>query len=202
MRRFFALLLVTPLVASCSDSVAPVAPSDSTLGLEVSPVEASQLGAWVVDESPLQDWTLEEWTAGQSAPESPLQVGAATDAVMFFGDPNAGSHFGPPGSHDQSFIARDKIVPGTVVIDVNQKVTFNMYPGHRVAIYKPGVRPEDIIVNPASFFVLDPTNRQAIQGIPVPSLYYKFTQPGRYLVICAITRHFVDAKMYGWVIVR
>ena len=37
--------------------------------------------------------------------------------------------------------------PGTVVIDAGQTVTFRVYPGHRVAIYKPGVRPEDVVLH-------------------------------------------------------
>jgi hypothetical protein len=29
-----------------------------------------------------------------------------------------------------------------------------------------------------------------------------FDQPGTYLVICAIVPHFVEAKMYAWVVVK
>lgn len=195
MRRIFALLLATPLLANCSDSVTPVAPSGPARTLEVSPVDV-----WA--ESPTDEWTLDEWTLGWSPlAESPLQSAPGTDAVMQFGNPDAGTVYSPPGAHDQSFHGKDRLIPGTVVIDAGQKVTFRMAPGHRVAIYKDGTRPEDIKVG-TGFFVLDPTNRQALQGVPVPELYYKFQKPGRYLVICAIRRHFVEANMYGWVIVR
>jgi plastocyanin len=198
MRRVFALLLATPLLASCSESATPVAPSGPALSLEEAPLQ-SPASPW---ESPAGDWTPEEWFAQAPLQASPLQSAPGSGAVMDFGNPPAGTVYFPPGSHDQSFHAKDRIIPGTVVIDAGQKVTFKMNPGHRVAIYKPGVRPEDIAINPASFFVLDPTNRQAIQGVPVPELYYIFDNPGRYLVICAITNHFVNANMYGWVIVR
>jgi len=197
MRRFLALLLVTPLLASCSDSVAPVAPRDAVPRLEESP-----LGEW---ESPPGGSPLGEWVLGEGVSplgESTLEVQGApsSGAEMLFGNTLAGTSY-PPGVHDQSFHGRDRVIPGTVVIDAGQKVTFRVNPGHRVAIYKPGTRPEDIAVGPG-FFVLDPTNRLALQAAPVPVLSLTFHNPGRYLVICAVTRHFVEANMYGWVIVR
>jgi plastocyanin len=197
MRRVFALLLVTPLLANCTDSATPVAPAGPTRTLEVSPADAG----WLFGESPV-DESFDAWLAGQStAEESPLQVAPGTGAVMAFGNPDAGTDY-PPQTHDESLHGKDRVIPGTVVIDAGQKVTFQVFPGHRVAIYKPGVRPEDIIVPPSGNFILDPTNRMAIQGAPVPSLSFTFHNPGRYLVICAVRRHFVVARMYGWVIVR
>jgi plastocyanin len=199
MRRVFALLLVTPLLANCSDSVTPVAPSEPSGPLHTL-VESPLDDAWT--ESPLDNWTLEEWTLGQSTlAESPLQVAPGTGALMEFGNPLAGSPF-PPGAHDRSFHGADRVVPGTVVIDAGQKVTFRVYPGHRVAIYKPGKRPEDVSANNPGPFVLDPTLRLALQAAPVPVISFTFFQPGRYLVICAVKSHFFVANMYGWVIVR
>lgn len=202
MRRIFALLLVTPFLANCSDSPTPVAPAAGpVLTLEEAPLQSPLSAGWE-SESPLDGWTLEEWLTQQQQPfdESPLQVAPGTGAMMYFGNPMAGTDY-PPGAHDQSFHGKDRVVPGTVVIDAGQKVTFRVFPGHRVAIYKPGTRPEDITVGTGPF-VLDPTNRLAIQGAPVPMLSATLHQPGRYLVICATTRHFVEANMYGWVIVR
>ncbi len=198
MRRVFPLLLLlTPLVASCSDSATPVAPRSPALSLDEAPVQSALPSEW---QSPLNDWTLEDWLAQQPLEASPLQAAPEPGALMVFGNPRAGTDY-PPQTHDQSLHGRDKVIPGTVVINAGEKVTFGVYPGHRVAIYKDGVQPEDIVVGPGPF-VLDPANRIAIQGAPVPSLSWTFHQPGRYLVICAITRHFVVAKMYGWVIVR
>ncbi|HEX2208175.1 MAG TPA: hypothetical protein VHG93_10875 [Longimicrobium sp.] len=165
MRRVFALLLVTPLLANCSDSATAVAPSGAVV----------------------------------AHGESPLQS-AHSSAVMVFGNPKAGTNY-PPGSHDQSLHGKDRIIPGTVVISAGETVTFQVNPGHRVAVYDDGTRPEDIKANPGPF-VLDPTNRLALQPAPTPTYTFTFTEPGRYLVICAISRHFFVANMYGWVIVR
>lgn len=205
MRRVLALLLATPLLASCSDpdSATPVAPSGPVHTLAESPLGGwteSPLDGWT--ESPFDGWTLEEWLAQQQQPfeESPLQGAPGIGELMEFGNPLAGTDY-PPQVHDQSLHGKDRVVPATVVIDAGHKVTFRVYPGHRVAIYKPGTQPEDIKVGSGPF-VLDPTNRIALQSAPVPTLAYPFLQPGRYLVICAATRHFVVAKMYGWIIVR
>jgi len=201
MRRFFALLLVTPLLASCSDAVTPVAPSGPVRTLDVSPLGESSLSpGWT--ESALDNWTPDAWTlAASQLAESPLQSAPGTGAVMLFGNPLAGTDY-PPGSHDQSFHGVDRIIPDAVVMDVGQTVTFQLYPGHRVAIYKPGVRPEDLVVPPGAFFVLDPTHRLALQAFPAPAISFTFAVPGRYLVICAISRHFLQSNMYGWIIVR
>ena len=209
MRRVFALLLLTPLLASCSDSVTPTAPTpsqppqallDETPLLGESPLDPG----WT--DSSLDSWTLDDWTAGSPAAESSVQAATAeplsapgTGAVMDFGNPDGGSPF--PSTHDESFHTRDKVYPATVVIDAGQAVTFRVFPGHRVAIYKPGKRPEDVAVGPG-IFILDPVLRQALQAAPVPQLSFTFVKPGRYLVICAVAPHFVFANMYGWVIVR
>jgi plastocyanin len=166
MRRVLALLVVTPLLANCSDSATPVAPPGAAL------------------------------TSEEVAPQ-----GVPSSAVMVFGNPDAGTDFLPPGSHDQSLHGKDRIIPGTVVIAAGGTVTFQVNPGHRVAVYDDGTRPEDITVGPGAF-VLDPTNRLWLQPAPGPTFSFTFQQPGRYLVICAITRHFVVANMYGWVIVQ
>jgi plastocyanin len=190
MRRVFALLLVTPLLANCAESATPVAPA----GAALSEGAVSTEEAWPVEEN----W----WTPGDVLAEEEVSVMGApgTGEVMVFGNPDAGTNY-PPGLHDGSFHGKDRVIPGTVVIDAGQAVTFQVYPGHRVAIYNDGVRPEDIITNPNFLFVLDPTNRLVLQSNPGnPKLTFK--KPGRYLVICAFTRHFVQANMYGWVIVR
>ncbi|HET7232821.1 MAG TPA: hypothetical protein VFJ16_22615 [Longimicrobium sp.] len=202
MRRIFALLLVTPLLANCSESTTPVAPSGHGRTLVESPADdaatvATLDAGWA--ESQDDNWTLDEWLA-QPLGDMQVQSAPGAGAVMFFGDPKVGTDF-PPGVHDESYHGRDRVIPGTVVVNVGDKVTFRVFPGHRVAIYKPGTRPEDLVVGPGPF-VLDPTNRLALQAAPVPQLSIAIHKPGRYLVICAVTRHFVDANMYGWVIVR
>jgi plastocyanin len=196
MRRIFALLLLTPILASCADSEMPVAPAGAVL----SEGDVTTEAAWPVEEGmPTVDgWaTLEEVAA---ADEISVQVAPGTGATMEFGNPEAGTSF-PPGAHDASFHGRDRVIPGTVVIDRGQKVTFRVYPGHRVAIYKPGMRAQDILIGPGPFVLYSP-NRIALQAAPTPQLSWTFNQPGRYLVICAIASHFYGANMYGWVIVR
>jgi plastocyanin len=199
MRRVFPLfLLFTPLLASCSDSVTPVASPASAV---LSVGEVSTEADWPVEENwltPGDVFTLEddEETALRSADATK----AAKQAVMVFGNPDAGTNY-PPGAHDQSLHARDRIIPGTVVIDAGETVTFQVKPGHRVAIYNDGTRPEDITRNPGPF-VLDPTNRLFLQPGPKPQFTLKFVRPGKYLVLCAISSHFFNANMWGWLIVR
>jgi plastocyanin len=181
LRRILALLLVTPLLANCADSPTPLTPPEALHSNEVTPEEAE----WMVQQ--------EEDVSTQGAPNS--------SAVMALGNPDVGTGYSPGSGHDASWHANDRMRPGTVVIDAGESVTFQVYPGHRVAIYDDGTRPQDIVPNPGPF-VLDPVNRLAIQGAPTPTYSYTFNEPGRYLVICAIARHFFEANMYGWVIVR
>jgi plastocyanin len=193
MRRVFApllLLLLAPLLVNCSDSAMPVAPAGAVLSEGEVPLE------WeVVTDEP---WILED---GVVADEAITTLGApSSPELMVFGNPFAGTNY-PPGAHDASFHGKDRVIPGTVVIDAGQSVKFGVYAGHRVAIYKDGVRPEDITANNPGPFVLDGTNRLALQASPGNPVF-TFHNPGRYLVICAVKTHFFNANMYGWVIVR
>ena len=149
-----------------------------------------------------------------------------TDAVMQFGQADVGSPFPPGSEHDQSAHAKDNIVPRTVVIAVNGTVTFNVPPGvHQINIYKPGTEPEDVDTSMANLttlaaragcaappgvvnapIVISTGGANFEAAIPVPCLTpttrtYTFTQPGKYLVICAFLPHF-QVGMYGWVEVK
>jgi plastocyanin len=183
MRRVFALLLLAPLLVNCSDATTPVAAPGASLNESGVPAE------WDVPTE--EDVLTEEVSPLASTPSS---------AVMVLGNPDAGTPY-PPQTHDQSLHGKDRMIPGTVVIDAGGTVTFQVNRGHRVAIYDDGTRPQDIKPNPGPF-VLDPTNRLALQPGPTATYKYTFREPGRYLVICAISRHFFVANMYGWVIVR
>jgi plastocyanin len=160
-----------------------------------------------------------------SAPETPLGElpaayaagGIPEEAEVEFGiDEGAvGTNF-DPAVHDNSFHAFDKIRPGTVVIEAGGSVTFEIYPLHQPAVYAPGTRPEDIDTSetepipvlPALTRITDSTNRLALA--PDQTFTEKewttpegtFDEPGKYLVICATTVHFVGANMYMWVIVK
>ena len=143
-------------------------------------------------------------------------------AEVHFGT-EVGSPFPPPEQHDQSLHARDKIVPRTVVISAGGSITFEIYPFHQVAIYEAGTEPEDIEVGPGTlidanfpcppftipdFVIDDPDGRIARS----PSLECEemdwetpagvFDEPGRYLMICTTAPHFLEADMFGWIIVK
>ena len=138
-------------------------------------------------------------------------------ATMEYGNPEAGSPFRPASGHDRSGHGRDQINPRTLVVAAGTTVRFQVNPTHRVAVYDDGTQPEDIEVSPATLVTLggrprfgvdDPDGRLAIQpasafSFTTPSTFaYTFTEPGRYLVICGVTPHFVNFNMYGWVDVK
>jgi len=145
-----------------------------------------------------------------------IDGGLPMSATVAFGQPDTGSPFPPPSGHDQSSHAKDNLVPRTVVIGQGGTVTFDLSgPGravHQVAIYPDGTEPGDVdtaaLAPPpagcppvpliAGGNVLEPP--PCAGGSTSPS--YTFTEPGRYLVICTFLPHFVDAQMYGWVIVK
>jgi plastocyanin len=138
----------------------------------------------------------------------PAVVVAGPDgsATARFGNPNAGTVF-PPAEHDASFHAYDKINPRNVVISAGGSVDFEVFGFHQVAIYEPGVTPDDIDVPPfppeSNIFIDDATDRLFL-GAPTASVTSPpgtFATPGKYLMICNVTPHFAFAKMYGWVTV-
>jgi hypothetical protein len=200
MRRVFPLLLLTltPFLANCADSATPVAPSGAVLSEGAMPTEGEPTEA---------DWATEEnwWTPGDmlALPDeemSVMSVNASEPNVMTLGNLNVGSPF--PASHDESLRAEDRFIPGTAVIDAGESLTFKGVFQHRMAIYAPGVRPQDILNTNPGAFVLYPVGRLFIQPSPAQQITLKFLTPGRYLVICAIKTHFFTRNMYGWVIVR
>lgn len=122
-----------------------------------------------------------------------------------------------PANHDRSYHAKDKLVPRTVTIAAGGTIHYEIMPFHQIGIYEPGTQPEDInlaltedltvpIFNP-DFIINDPDDRLALSPFMLAETTWTspsgtFDKPGRYLVICTITPHFVNADMYGWVIVK
>lgn len=160
--------------------------------------------------------------AGPAEPEPQLsrsvaQGGTGTASAMVqFGDHEAGSPF-PPAEHDRSFHAKDKMVPRTVTIDRDGSVTFEIGPLHQVAIFEPGTEPSDIDATQTEPVGILPPPLERITfddgqvaRSPGPTTSHMdwttpagtFEQAGRYLVICTINLHFLEAEMYGWIIVR
>ncbi len=133
-------------------------------------------------------------------------AGVPSSATVLFGRTDVGSPF-LPGAHDQSFHAKVKVFPRTVVIAAGGTVTFEMANNHSVAIYDAGTELEDIDVTQlAGNLIDDATNRLANSALSVgPATFTSpagtFDTPGRYLVICRVLPHFVVANMYAWVIV-
>lgn len=154
---------------------------------------------------------------------SAAQAATPSTATIVFGANSHGSPFGPAEGHDASYNAKDNLIPRTVVIARGGSVTFEVGAMHQVAVYEPGTEPDDITVSPATledvvpapgvvfpdFRINDPDSRivlgppQSFAPVqPWTTPAGTFDEPGRYLVICTTTPHFVSAKMYGWVIVR
>ena len=152
----------------------------------------------------------------------PAAAALGSTASIRFGINELGSPFPPQVGHDHSTNAADNLVPRTVMIARRGTVVFAVDPVHQVAIYRPGVEPEDVTVDGSTledadlgfgivlplFRINDPAGRLASspsQGLspqswsPPPGT---FDQPGRYLVICTSVPHFVLNRMFGWVIVQ
>ncbi len=84
----------------------------------------------------------------------------------------------------------------------------------RSQIYKDGIKPEQVnagstsphpcgipttVINPGADTI--PINGANPSGCGPRTYTHKFDTPGKYLVICSVTPHFL-IKMYGWVTVR
>jgi hypothetical protein len=133
---------------------------------------------------------------------TPVSAGSG-DTTVKFGMPWTGSACVPPQCFDDaSFHAKDTITPAVVSIPVGSTLTAQVAGFHQAVLYEAGTRLSDIEPNPATFpFVEDPDGVIA-WAPPVTDLEYTFTSPGRYLLICNITPHLEEARMYAVVYVR
>jgi hypothetical protein len=149
-----------------------------------------------------------------------VMAGPDTSPSVQFGNPTVGS-FGPVGPgielHDASANAQFNLVPRTTVVPAGGTVTFtigvqgatgdNIVP-HWVSVCNAGVSPEDVVdSNPATIGIDDTDCTPAPNGGPFSSgsghaVPVRFSQPGKYLVICNLRPHFTEFKMYGWVTVK
>jgi hypothetical protein len=133
---------------------------------------------------------------------TPVSAGAG-DVTLKFGMPWTGSDCVPPECFDDaSFHAMDTIVPAAVSIPTGSTLTARVAGFHQAVLYEAGTRLSDIEPNPATFpFVEDPDGVIAAAP-PLTDLEYTFTSPGRYLLICNLTPHLEEARMYAVVHVR
>jgi len=110
-----------------------------------------------------------------------------------------------------------------VTIKVGGTVNFIIAGLHQIAVYAPGIKPEDVNagltrptqgVPPNVPLINDPVGRlyagldpsTVHGGPPTPRLplldrveVVQFAHKGRHLVICSVLTHFVNDDMYGWV---
>jgi hypothetical protein len=133
-----------------------------------------------------------------------------TDPALdrFAGNPAMGA-----GNHHE-------MIPNVANINISRNdsggVNFIITGNHVVAIYDDGTRPGDIDptmlvpgITTAGGVIDDPdkriyrgANETAPTGARDRVEVVHFSKPGTYLVICAIRNHFVEDKMYGFVVVR
>jgi hypothetical protein len=160
--------------------------------------------------------------APRRPPAAPA-AGETVGATMRFGreEMNGFAHMSPKAfEHTRAGHAMDKVYPGTVSIRAGQTVAFTSFPIHQIAVYGPGTRPEAIRLDPdhladaetpfgtfPDVLIDDPDNRLAVSPISFQTMTWQppagtFAKRGRYLVICTLVFHYVEAKMYGWVEVR
>jgi plastocyanin len=167
-------------------------------------------------------------SADPSAPEANLgrvesAMGFPSEVTISFGKDAVGTTYFPPGEHDASFHAKDKIRPHLTNLAAGGNVIFEIGSFHGVAIYEPGTRPEDIEISESTledlvlpfppflledFLINDPDGR-ATDRAPVtlaPTQWSPpegtFDEPGVYLVICYVLPHFAGANMYAYINVR
>ena len=104
------------------------------------------------------------------------------------------------------------ILPGKIRVKEGGVVHFHVAGFHQVAVYSPGTKPEDIMVL-GNGRVDDSNNRIYLGPSPTGDVSplsnarnrvesVAFLAPGKYLVICNVTSHFVNDDMFAFVKVK
>jgi hypothetical protein len=105
------------------------------------------------------------------------------------------------------------LLPRTAIIKAGGAVNFIVAGFHQIAVYAPGTKPDDIDTDvlipipgapPEVGLIDDPDNRiyRGVSPLTVPQDRVEvvhFGRRGLYLVICTVSVHFINDKMYGWV---
>ena len=138
------------------------------------------------------------------------------------GRTGAGNRFAVPNAVTAPNI--HLLFPYEATIKAGGSVNFIVAGFHLIAVYQPGITPDDIdatllvpnssppglIDDPTGriYFGLDPRRLPVLNPAPAPPAapvlqdrveVVQFTEPGRHLVICAVLPHWVNDKMHGWV---
>jgi hypothetical protein len=142
--------------------------------------------------------------------------------TMAPGTPLAGTRFAIPNA--VSAPNGHQLIPYEATIKAGGTVNFIVAGFHLIAVYQPGIGPDDIdasalvpnssppglIDDPTGriYLGIDPRRLPQLNPPPAPPAapvlqdrveVVRFTQPGRHLVICAVVPHWVNDKMHGWV---
>jgi hypothetical protein len=159
--------------------------------------------------------------AHQAHDHSPVN-GDKAQATVAFGQwvpfdrfnnpPGPGTPPNPPGGPNDRTKNHHVLTPFNAQIKPGGAVSFIISGFHQPAIYAPGVTLEDIdptLVVPGSAppLIDDPEGR-VFRGVDPRTVgqdrieNVTLSEPGTYLVICAVQPHFVNDKMHGFITVR
>jgi plastocyanin len=145
---------------------------------------------------------------------SPIS-GDKAHAVVAFGQWVPFDRFANPGGPTDRTKNHHLLTPFEVTIKPGGAVSFIVSGFHQPTIYAPGTKVEDINTTLIAAgttppgLIDDPTNR-VFRGIDPRSFgaiqdrieNVTLSEPGRYLVICAVLPHFVTDNMHGFINVR
>ena len=106
-----------------------------------------------------------------------------------------------------------QLLPRTATIKVGGAVNYIVAGFHQIAVYAPGTKPSDIDTSvlipipgapPDVGLIDDPENRlfRGVSPLTVPQDRVEvvhFSKRGLYLVVCLVSPHFINDKMWGWV---
>jgi plastocyanin len=141
---------------------------------------------------------------------SPIN-GDKAHAVIAFGQWIAFDRFGNAAGPNDRTKNHHVLTPFNAMIKPGGAVSFIISGFHQPTIYAPGTRLEDInaaLIVPGSVppLIDDPENR-VFRGVDPRTVgqdrieNVTLTDPGTYLVICAVQPHFVNDKMHGFITV-
>ena len=155
----------------------------------------------------------------QEHDHSPVNGDKALAVVAFgqwvafdrFNNP-AGPNGNPPGGPNDRTKNHHVLTPFNAQIKPGGAVCFIISGFHQPAIYQPGTEPENInanlVVAGSVPPLIDDPNGRVFRGVDPRTVpqdrteNVTLTEPGKYLVICAVQPHFVGDNMHGYITVQ